>query len=90
MAATTVTFTEFSREIREIEGRLAYGSETSIYGHFVDRMSQLGGKGWRESDTAVPGDEIEWWKKAYELYEADQQLPADEQATDVQDIFDRV
>ena len=86
----TTTFAQFEREIKDIEGRLAYGSETSIYGHFVARMSEVGGNGWRESDATVPTDEAAWWRKAYELYEADQQLPADQQATDAQDIFDRV
>jgi hypothetical protein len=85
-----MTFAEFNAEIKAVEGRLAYGSETSIYGHFVDRMGELGGRRWRESDAEVPADEVAWWRKAYELYEADQQLPRDQQATDVQDIFDRV
>ncbi len=84
------TFAEFDREISEIEGRLAYGSETSVYGHFVHRMGEIGGAKWRESDQAVPQDELAWWRKAYDLYATDQELALDEQATDIQDIFDRV
>ena len=62
------TFAELNTEIRGIEGELAYGSETAMYGDFVSRMIDLDGTDWRESDAEVPSDEVAWWRKAYQLY----------------------
>lgn len=84
------TFAEFRAEIKEIEGRLAYGSESSIYRYFVHQMTTIGGNNWCESDIDVPANELAWWRRCYELYEVDQALPLDEQAADCQEIFDRV
>lgn len=84
------TYAEFNKEISAIEGQLAYGGETSYYGHFVDRMTKLGGPNWRESDAEMDDEEVAWWVRCYDLIQADAKLPADEQATDVSDIFERV
>ena len=84
------TYKMFDAEISARESQLAPGSETSIYGDFVRRMAELGGGSWRESDALVPADELAWWRRCYDLYTADQALPRDEQAQDVQDIYDRV
>jgi hypothetical protein len=85
-----MTYTELHNEIQTQEGQLAYGSETSIYGDFATAMAKIGGRDWRESDAQVPADESAWWSRCYDLYAADQQLPEDEQVTDLQDIYDRV
>lgn len=85
-----VTYAQFADEIHARESRLAYGSETAILGHFVAEMRKLGGEDFRESDSIVPADDLAWWRQAYDLYEADMALPADDQAADVQEIFDRV
>jgi hypothetical protein len=85
-----MTFEQFHQEIRRLEQQLAPGSETSVYGDFVKRMSELGGDGWRESDAEVPADEVDGWRKVYELVEADMQLPADERATSVSEFYNRV
>ena len=82
------TFAQFHAEIRAIEGDLAYGSETAMYGDFVARMIKLGGNQWRESDSAVPEDEVAWWRKAYQLYREDLAKPESERFESIQDLFD--
>lgn len=90
MATQTMTYQQMDAEISRREGELASRSETSIYGDFVAAMAKSGGRNWRQSDAVVDADEAAWWLRAYDLYAADQQLPRDQQATDVQDIYDRV
>ena len=84
------TFAELNTEIRGIEGELAYGSETMIYGDFASRMIDLGGKDWRESDAEVPSDEVAWWRKAYQLYREDLAKPEGERFESIQDLFDSI
>src|SRR5690606_10092529 len=85
-----MTFSELHDEIRRREGTLAYGSETAIFGTFADQMRRIGGRGWQESEAEVPADDAAWWLRAYDLYEADAGLPADERAMTIQELFDRV
>ena len=85
-----ITFAELSTEIDGIEDELAYGSETMIYGDFVSRMIDLGGKDWRESDAEVPSDEVAWWRKAYQLYREDLAKPESERFDSCQDLYNAV
>lgn len=87
---TTMTYDELDKEIGRRENELEPGSHTGIYGDFVTDMEKGGGDDWRESDNPVPPDVEAWWLRCYDLYEADQTLPADQQADDVQSIYDRV
>lgn len=90
-----MTTAELFKDIHEIEGRLCPGSETPLLGHFVERMDELaehGGDFGRasESEVKLDAEEVKWWATAYCLYERDQSLPASDQATDIQYIFDQV
>jgi len=84
------TFAELNTEISGIEGELAYGSETMIYGDFVSRMIELGGTAWRESDAEVPSDEVAWWRKAYQLYREDLAKPESERFDSCEDLYHAV
>jgi len=84
------TFAELNTEIRGIEGELAYGSETMIYGDFASRMIDLGGKDWRESDDVIDADEVAWWRKAYQLYREDLAKPEGERFESCQDLYNAV
>lgn len=85
-----MTIAKFHREILRKESRLAPGSETNLYGHFVAHMYMLGGRDWRDSKAKVPAADVAWWRRVYELYEAERSKPLADQVTDVQAIFDRV
>ncbi len=85
-----MTYAELHTEISRRESELAPGSETSIYGDYVRDMTRLGGHGWRERTATVPTETTAWWLRCYDLYAADLALPVDQQATDVQDIYDMV
>ena len=84
------TFAELNTEISRIEDELAYGSETMIYGDFASRMIDLGGKDWQESDSAVPEDEVAWWRKAYRIYREDLAKTESERFESCQDLYNAV
>lgn len=61
-----------TKEIRDVERRIAYGSETVLWGRYLDRMRETTGV-WSPDpdecgDAEVDDDEAEWWRAAYALY----------------------
>lgn len=61
------------------EREMAYGSETSLRGYCIESLQR---------DPSRRN--VEWWTRAYDLYEADQAKPESERYEDLQDLFDAV
>lgn len=87
-----MTYRDLYSIVCEYERELAYGSETALLGYYVDDMCRQrpDDPDWRSSDDMIDDDVADYWMRAYELHKADQALPADEQADDIQDMLDRV
>ena len=73
-----MTIAELTAEIREVEARIAYGSETELWGMYLDNIKQETGVSPIDQDTVEPldGDPpvvadgiAQWWLRAYDLRE---------------------
>lgn len=80
---TTTSYADLYRDIKASDRGMAPGSETSMWGDFVNRMRELGLDVHEPADQVVDADEAQWWRDAYEAFEADPQA-------DVQDIYNGI
>lgn len=86
--ASTTSYAELYNDIRDIERDLAYGSQTSMWSDFIDRMDKLGIRSPMQPDCEddeqlIDSVEAAWWRQAYTLLQADP-------SRDVQDIYNEV
>lgn len=68
------TLSDLTAELREIDRELAPGSETHVWGNYLDRMRDVTGVDPLNADVAetaiVPDAEAEWWRNAYAILRA--------------------
>jgi len=78
-----------TKDIRDIERRIAYGSETVLWGRYLDRMREVTGV-WSPDpegcgDVDIDDAEADWWLAAYALYEE-----RGDEYDDIQTLLDAV
>ncbi len=82
---------------KDTERRIAYGSESALWGDFLNRMHEIGAPDMHpEPDDSfeVTQDEADWWIDAYEAeelffdHEDDLSEDAKERITDVSDDWE--
>lgn len=70
---TTVTLADLTAEIEEYERSIAPGSETSLWGDYIDAMRDETGHmpiGDYPEDAPVSIEQANWWRAAYDYMEA--------------------
>lgn len=85
---TMTNLNDFLNDIRTLEGELATGSETCIWGDCIHRLNEVVGYNVLSADDTVeiPIDEARWWLSAYKKLS-----DPNEDINDLQsDIYDRI
>jgi hypothetical protein len=70
-----MTYRELREQIRDYEGELAYGSETTLWGEFYRNPAVYREEGADDENDEVDEQEAIWWLTAYASLERYQDLP---------------
>ena len=62
------TLRNLTDEIKALDTELAPGSETHLWGDYINRLSEVTGRDPLtdyDNDVPVPDAEADWWRRAY-------------------------
>lgn len=85
MTTSTTSYAELYKEIKGIDRSMAPGSETAMWGNFLEAMRVAGIQDLHEpADQQIDAVEAQWWLDAYAAFEAEPDID------DVQTIYSRL